>query len=412
MNNRELRTRTAGTARATLAVWGLLGLVFAAVAPVRAQEPGVTNTESGSVVAAYLDYREVPYAFTTWGVPLVSKAAAFKKEPALSGGKVNRGTLQLGAGSGGEMGFLWDRGAGKLYLDLNRNLDLTDDPISVCPRQRGSADDYQYFANIHLPLKTLAGIRPMLVDLNVYDYNTLTCSVGMRSFWQGKVTLQGEEYQVGLLENPFGQRASLESGDLLLRPWSARTRSFNLLDGSLESVPYSPKLFVNNRAYQLQCTNVVQGDGVKVRLQFAEQTPKLGELKIAGAYVQRATLERGPYVVILDKPGATVQVPVGRYSVAKVSLKKGGAEAYLDGRTQSALGHITVNEKRPAELTAGGPLTNSVTVSRRGTSLVLNYHLVGMGGSYQLGNLDRSHPPEFTIYQGDRKIASGKFEFG
>jgi hypothetical protein len=25
---------------------------------------------------------------------------------------------------------------------------------------------------------------------------------------------------------------------------------------------------------------------------------------------------------------------------------------------------------------------------------------------------DRSHPPEFTIYQGDKKIASGKFEFG
>jgi hypothetical protein len=49
---------------------------------------------------------------------------------------------------------------------------------------------------------------------------------------------------------------------------------------------------------------------------------------------------------------------------------------------------------------------------RRGTYLALNYRLTGVGGGYQLVNQDRSHPPEFTVYQGDKKIASGKFEFG
>ena len=67
---------------------------------------------------------------------------------------------------------------------------------------------------------------------------------------------------------------------------------------------------------------------------------------------------------------------------------------------------------KPAVLTAGGPLTNSVSVSRRGRYLALNYQLVGAGGPYQLVNQDRSHPPEFTVYQGDKKVASGKFEFG
>jgi hypothetical protein len=63
-------------------------------------------------------------------------------------------------------------------------------------------------------------------------------------------------------------------------------------------------------------------------------------------------------------------------------------------------------------LLAGGPLTNSVDVMRRGKYLALNYRLTGVGGGYQLVNQDRSHPPEFTVYQGDRKIGSGKFEFG
>ena len=75
-------------------------------------------------------------------------------------------------------------------------------------------------------------------------------------------------------------------------------------------------------------------------------------------------------------------------------------------------GRITVNDTKPAVLTAGGPLTNSVSVIRQGRKLSLNYQLVGAGGAYQLVNQDRSHPPEFTVYQGDQKVASGKFEFG
>jgi hypothetical protein len=72
-----------------------------------------------------------------------------------------------------------------------------------------------------------------------------------------------------------------------------------------------------------------------------------------------------------------------------------------------------VNDKTPAVLNVGGPLTNSVIASRHGQDLRLDYRLVGTGGeTYQLANQDRSKPPEFAIYKGDKKIASGKFEFG
>jgi hypothetical protein len=73
---------------------------------------------------------------------------------------------------------------------------------------------------------------------------------------------------------------------------------------------------------------------------------------------------------------------------------------------------MTISENKPAVLVAGGPLTNSVSISRRGKHLTMDYQLAGVGGAYQLVNQDRSHPPEFTIYQGDKKVGSGKFEFG
>ena len=61
------------------------------------------------------------------------------------------------------------------------------------------------------------------------------------------------------------------------------------LAGALEAFPFSQKLFFGNRAYQLQCTNEAQGGAVKVRVQFTEQQPSLGELKIMGGFVQRVT---------------------------------------------------------------------------------------------------------------------------
>ena len=413
MNNQELSGLAAGTAKAALLVVGVLGLAVGAVMSIHAQEvTGGTNSLGGQSVTASLDYRELNYSIVSWGLQVSPRSSAFKKEPVFSEGKVIRGMLPLGSSTSDEMGFAWDRTAGKFYLDLNRNLDLTDDPAGIFSRAGESSGGFQFYRDVHLPFKTPVGSRSMLVDLTFYDYGRLNCTAALRSLWQGKVTLQGEEWQLGLVWNPLDQRASLESGSLLLRPWDERNKPFSLYNGTLETVPFSRKLFVGGRAYQLRCTNDVPGDLARLQMQFTEEQPKLGELKITGSFIQRVTLEDGPYLVVLDQPGSTVKVPVGRYGTSKVWLRKGGAEAYLGIGMQGGAGRITISEKAPAVLTAGGPLTNSVAIARQGRKLSLNYQLVGAGGAYQMVNQDRSHPPEFTVYQGDKKVASGKFEFG
>ena len=411
MNKRQLSGLGAGGSKAAMLAVAALGLAIGAVAPAPAQEAtGGANSPGGQSVTAYLDYRDVNYSIINWSLGATSRAAAFKKEPAFSGGKVVRGTLQLGGGNDTEMGFAWDRAAGKLYLDLNRNQDLTDDPARVYSRAGGAGDSFQFFSNVHLPIRTAGGDCQALVDLNFYGYSPLRCSLSMRSFWQGKVVLQGEEWQVGLLGNPYDQRKSLENGNLLLRPWSERNRPFTMFSGSLESFPFSRNLFFGNRAYQLQCASEGQGDKARVRLAFVEQTPSLGELRITGSSVRRVVMSGQPYAVVLDWPAAAIKVPTGSYGYS-VWLKKGEAEAYL-ARGETASGMIAVNDRKPAVLMAGGPLTNSVAVSRRGRNLSLNYELVGAGGKYQVLNQDRAHPPEFAVYQGEQKVASGRFEFG
>ena len=68
---------------------------------------------------------------------------------------------------------------------------------------------------------------------------------------------------------------------------------------------------------------------------------------------------------------------------------------------------------RPATFAAGGPLTNTVTISRRSRSLVFSYRLVGAdGASFQAKTNGVRDQPAFAVYQGERQLATGKFEFG
>ena len=71
------------------------------------------------------------------------------------------------------------------------------------------------------------------------------------------------------------------------------------------------------------------------------------------------------------------------------------------------------NPRKSVTLAAGGPLNNTVTANRQGRDLRLDYKLLGAGGqAYSLVRHGPAVQPEFAVYKGDKKIASGKFEFG
>ncbi len=193
---------------------------------------------------------------------------------------------------------------GKLYLDLNRNRDLTDDSAGVFSARETQRVYYQTFTNVHLLFNTASGESPVLADINFYDYGSRpSCSLAVRSLWQGKVTLQGRDWQVGIVPNNLNQSGSFENGRLLLRPWEKRNQPFNTYDGSLATIPFSRNLFVDGHAYQLDLTVRPQDGETRPALQFMEQSVPLGELKITGKFIQRLVLPGGPYLVVLDRAG-------------------------------------------------------------------------------------------------------------
>ena len=381
---------------------------------LRAADFVLSSSPPSNTTLVSLEYQETDYSVINWGVSLTMQTAPFKKEPVAASGKIVRGVLNFGADSSNSIPFVWQRDAGKLYLDLNRNQDLTDDPEGAFSTRGFRPTSYQTFTNVHLLFNTASGRCRMLADINFWDYGSRPgCDVALRSFWQGKLTLPGRDWQVGIVQNVLSQKGSFENSRLLLRPWEKRSQSFNTYDGSLATVPFSRKLFIDGHAYQLKWITGSQNGEAKPALRFTEQSVALGEVKITGQFIRRLVLPGGPYLVVLDQPAASVQVPTGSYNQPDIRLGQNGAEAFCQSGQSQFGRRISVNDKTPAVLNVGGPLTNSVIASRHGQDLRLDYRLVGTGGeTYQLANQDRSHPPEFAIYKGDKKIASGKFEFG
>jgi hypothetical protein len=133
----------------------------------------------------------------------------------------------------------------------------------------------------------------------------------------------------------------------------------------------------------------------------------VGELKLEGKDVERLVLRRNDgHTEIPTNPGQIIRLPAGEYLLQDVRLKG----AYT--RSRSAVNErITIRAGQQELVKVGAPLVPTIKVQRQGRILRLSYDLLGVGGESYTGG-DRSTPPTFTVYKGDKQITSGQFEFG
>ncbi|MGO9200293.1 MAG: hypothetical protein ACLQM8_07100 [Limisphaerales bacterium] len=433
----------------TPAFFVLFGLLWSsgagAATDAEDSSAGASATPAQSV---FLEYRELPYSVGSWTIPVTLQSAPFKKEPDLGQGKVYRGTLKFGDSTKAFVPFVWDQARGKLHLDLNRNQDLTDDADGVFASMGGPDNSFQNFGRVHLPFETPLGTGRVAVDLFFNDFRATPNVTAMAYYcWEAKVTQGGQEWQVALVESLLGKIGSADNGSLVLRPWADRGKAIDLQYGSLDFLPLTHDVFLGQRACHLDFALAQQDNKLKYKLNLAERPEQLGELRITGRYIHRLVLTRmspGPASgdaaqaafaqrygvagravpartpslrVILDSPGPVVRIPVGFY-LCQLSLKQGAVETVPllnSGPNNPNAGLLAVSATNAATLAFGGPLTNSVAVTRRGRSLALSYRLLGaQGEAYQLQGPRKE--PQFAIYRpgksGDKKLASGRFQFG
>lgn len=139
----------------------------------------------------------------------------------------------------------------------------------------------------------------------------------------------------------------------------------------------------------------------------SEDTPT-GQLKIDSQHVEHLVLvdDQG-HRKEFEKPTETLNLPSGKYRIEQVRLT-GGYQCYAF--TVQGLEWITVSTDEVSTMKFGPPLTQDLKVTRQGKMIKLEYLVKGTAG--ETYRLNRDNPPEFAVYKNDKKIASGKFEFG
>lgn len=133
----------------------------------------------------------------------------------------------------------------------------------------------------------------------------------------------------------------------------------------------------------------------------------MGKLTVEGEHIERLVLKSkyGENETIKE-PNGVIELPIGEYSLMESHL-----EGEYISRTYTTKIRFTIAEEKPAVLKIGAPLEQKVEIRRQGRFLLMNYKLVGLAGESYIDN-KRSKPVGFTIYKGDDKIISDKFQYG
>jgi hypothetical protein len=332
----------------------------------------------------------------------------FKKEPFPDKGKIFRSVLRIGDGKN-PIPFAWNVSKRTLYLDLNRNLDLTDDPhFSAKPY---SQPNFQYY-ELRIPLKIDDTSTSYLIYTSFYPYrNKFSGSVMIRSRWEGFIELYGKKYKFIVADDMDG-KIDLKGQDCFF--------VISEDDPSGEDVVYKSRtnrtkarpdiLFLNGHGFRSGIEFVKMDNKPCVKVTFREIKIETEEVQITGKHIKCLYLS-GSNLIILDSPQKYIHIPAGRYPQVRAIL--GDEKSKFLATCDLSLRNFEVVRGKPATLTVGAPLKSIVDVSQNGRYLSLTYRLIDNNNNdYTLSAKEPKQLPRAVIYQGDREIQSGTFEYG
>lgn len=329
----------------------------------------------------------------------------FVKEPDFGKDKILRNAFQVGPGKGDFLGFAVDFTRRTLYLDLNQNLDLTDDPQGVFQGEKSASPDTASFKNVRIRVQK-NGIDRVYLLGSFYYFSDNSGYADIKSSYIGEVELYGRKWRLEVMDNLDGKIDDQDQFTIVLAAGG---------DDAKTPPPYAgmkvpQNLFLDSHQYELKFAYDPAPDTSPLTVHITEISAPVGNLILDGQFIRRLVL-KGKGLVILDSPAQANTVPVDKYQIQSVYLQAAGDP--MLSTNASAIPSFSITAGAPVPLKIGGPVTSSVKAVSRGSTLQLNYLLKGAGGElYTAVKPDPKKPPKVVIYQGDRQLGTGNFEFG
>ena len=368
-----------------------------------------TSPESGRIFR--LPYKDTGFSYNV-RISFEGKEIAFKKEPDFGEKDIVRGSIPAGREGKDHICFAWDSTDRTLYLDLNRNLDLTDDPSGVFKYDNKTYTFPQLFADIPIEFLHNSVRHHYQIDVRLYGSSRHPYgNVIVRSGWQGDIELYGKKWTLTVLDNMDG--VIEEKDSFFLHP--VREDGAQQNDMSfINMFSIQPELFFDGHGYDISYDIESGETETELKATFTETHPDCTQLTIDGQYIKRLILienknNRAPSV-ILDSPGTTVMIPARTYESQRVIVDSDDSLGFYYADFSKKL---SVTGQGAVTLKAGAPLINSVKAIPNGRFLQLQYQLNGNGGElYRQVNTNFQKAPKYAIYHKDTMITSGSFRYG
>ncbi len=334
----------------------------------------------------------------------------FDKEPELGQNEIFRGALDYHGQTNDNrsVGFIWDKSQGKLYVDFNKDGDLTNDPNGIVEAEGSRNDFFQNFPVFELSFSTENGICRYQVTANMQGYDFYRhADFRIRSGYSGKIELYGRQWVFGVNDRFKGSVGHDSNFSVFPTEKDSTNRISSL------TVPKS--LFFDGRCYEVAFEFRKTDSGYPALwCTLTEKDVSLGTLRIEGKYVNQLVLGHDEMLVLPSLSEETCNVPAKHLSVEQCSIKFDQNKPTASPRGNMPV--VVSSENKEMLLKIGGPLSNSVDIERSGKVLTFNYELVGVGGetydAQQISMYNDAKKPSVAIYKGDLKLGGGEFEYG
>ena len=321
----------------------------------------------------------------------------FKKEPGYAGDKVYRNVIQLSEDRKAFIGLAFDVAAKTLYVDRNRNLDLTDDGPAIAAEEFWGSGSAQ-FSKVIIE-RTFSDIAVPYV-LETYFFDGYSYSI-MHSGWKGEIEIAGKRCEIGISDNLDGV---FNYSDRFMFDHE-RNREARLAFGTVNELQLPRWVYFDGQSYRIAPEFRVLDGQTVLSVSLTPVTEDLMELSFEGQFVSRLILFNSAEKeqLLVDWPVAAMHIPQGTYTLYQVDLLD-SFTGYSKSRGISVDGTET--------LKTGGPVKQVVQANRRGKYLALDYALEGADAIQYSPNRTYDNPARFEVYSGDRKVGAGQFEYG
>lgn len=343
----------------------------------------------------------------------LDRTEPFAKEPDFGQREILRGELSIGPSEKRElMGFAWDKSEGKLYADLNRDGDLTNDPNGVLETSDSRNGQYcnQNFPTFPVSFSTVQGVYHyrLRAFLQKYAERYKNALFYVDSGYAGTTELYGRRWTFKVVDKLAG---AIGQGN----QWSVFSAD-NSISNSIRSLPLPMSLFLDGRCYDISFEfKKSEKPSPSLWCTLREKTVPTGKLRVEGKWIQRLVLGDGQILILSEPVEGVATVPAGNFTVKQCSLNYDPTLPEVSPIRLEEI-KVYVPDSNEGVLRIGGPLNSQVRVQRMGKVLKFDYELIGAGGekydAQQVTRYDNSKKPSVAIYKGNMLLATGEFEFG